>query len=168
MYRKRICIDCSNEVEYDFMQEYILIAQVPLDIKYINFINLFDTNIINIECQICHQNEHNSIENIRIGIETKYVLLEISSAANQNLNIKSFNSDFVEIPGIIGASFTVKPAICYYSINGNNYGKNGHYAIWFRSICKTGWMRISDDHAKFYPNLIKDLKDVKLLMLEKN
>jgi len=45
--------------------------------------------------------------------------------------------------------------------------KVGIMLLGLEVFVKKEWMRISDDHAKLYSNLIKDLKDVKVLMLEK-
>ena len=63
----------------------------------------------------------------------------------------------------LAVSFRIISAIAHKGASNSS----GHYVIWTRKPQGSGWLRISDNESRAYPNLINNLSDIYLLFLEK-
>jgi len=157
---------CANIIEHE-APELSITIYIPSEVKQIDFDSLFVAKTCTWDCKMCSHNQHLQEERFEMGSNTRFILLVVSSSGVSSTAIKKFDANIVEIPCLDGFKFRVKSAVVYYASDSKNYSEYDHYVIWVRSVCNSGWIRISDNHGRFYTNLISDLKDVKLLILEK-
>ena len=78
-----------------------------------------------------------------------------------------WKNDVYNIPGSNNSIYKLEAVVFHILFDYSNECKGGHYVIWVRSLCETGWIRISDSIEKYYQNLISDLKDITFMLLEK-
>ena len=86
-----------------------------------------------------------------------------------NGKIKPLNSEIIDydennitINANFPSHFKIVSAIVY---QGNN--QFDHCVIWIRKFNNDGWLRVSDASARSYNNLIRNLKNVYVLFLER-
>lgn len=178
---KRTCKNCQNEKYFPPEHANSINIYVPNNgRKEIDFAELqrlgLDSDHHGYICEVCSYLEHSSTEFFELQELTQYLILKLSSNMNNNdgsirrinCKIKNFDPDRVKIENLnTNDHFVVKSAIFHYTLNANDDGRAGHYIIWIRSKCNSGWIRISDSSGKFFQNLVNDLKDVVILILEK-
>ena len=135
--------------------------------KPLDFNELFINNTEMI-CNNCKDFTLHSEKNIYNFLNNDYLLARLNNFIYINKRLVKLSNKIVNydinnliIPNIQNFSFKVISAITY---TGTSY--EGHYVIWVRS--GSGWRKISDTVGRYYPNFIKNLKNVYLLILKKN
>ena len=135
--------------------------------KPLDFNELFINNTEMI-CNNCKDFTLHSEKNIYNFLNNDYLLARLNNFIYINKRLVKLSNKIVNydinnliIPNIQNFSFKVISAITY---TGTSY--EGHYVIWVRS--GSGWRKISDTVGTYYPNFIKNLKNVYLLILKKN
>ena len=135
--------------------------------KPLDFNELFINNTEMI-CNNCKDFTLHSEKIIYNFLNNDYLLARLNNFIYINKRLVKLSNKIVNydinnliIPNIQNFSFKVISAITY---TGTSY--EGHYVIWVRS--GSGWRKISDTVGRYYPNFIKNLKNVYLLILKKN
>ena len=135
--------------------------------KPLDFNELFINNTEMI-CNNCKDFTLHSEKIIYNFLNNDYLLARLNNFIYINKRLVKLSNKIVNydinnliIPNIQNFSFKVISAITY---TGTSY--EGHYVIWVRS--GSGWRKISDTVGTYYPNFIKNLKNVYLLILKKN
>lgn len=102
----------------------------------------------------------------------KYLVIRLHTANIINGKLVHLNSDIIDydenklsINANIPSNFKIVSAVVYSSASLSN--ESGHYVIWVRNQNNHGWLRISDTVSRSYPNLIRHLKNVYVLFLER-
>jgi hypothetical protein len=171
---KRNCINCSNNIIHHNVSSCVNLI-VNREIEQINFDQLFQPSSLSFVCSVCNHQNHTLTETYKTRTSTKFIIVYLNTqnfsnglARRTDCKIKKLNPSNVQLPGITNDSFKVISAICHLPSGSRNVGNAGHYVIWTRSRCKTGWLRISDSLSQYYELFVEDLKDITTLVLEKN
>jgi len=77
-------------------------------------------------------------------------------------DITDYDTDRLMFPNTFGITYKIQSGIAYLS----DRTDCGHYVIWKRN--GNSWKWISDDRARNYAQLSKNLKNIHLLFLQKN
>lgn len=124
-------------------------------------------------CPACNQEtEHQDGMFYSIPAENKYLIINFHNVHLNNnfkdllVNQDTFTTNQIILPSLNNApqSYRIKCAI----IRDGESSLAGHYIAWRENFNNSNWMRISDSYARQYTNLIKNLKNVHLLFLERN
>jgi hypothetical protein len=172
---ERACDKCQLKVLNTTSSSFIGLT-IEKSWKQKKFSQLFRQSSCIIQCTNCNCVSQTTNDTYKLNADTNFISVYINSSyfsagAGKRAQCKIINFDplNVQIPGIVDCSFKVKSAICHDTSSSNDIANGGgHYIIWSISKCNSGWMRISDTFGRYYNTLIKDLKDVIFLVLEKN
>lgn len=173
------CKNCFTEKVLTNVNELSINLSLPEKSKQIDFNHLLqfslNSEIDEYSCENCNCKKHTTSQSLRSTPNLKYIIIKISISTNDqtgitrnNCKIKNFNPEDIRIANFNeNCSFKLKSAICHLTADEKKDGSAGHYVVWSRSLCNSGWIRISDDSGKFYQKLIGDLKNVTMLMCER-
>ncbi len=172
---KYICNECKTEVFEKTHSTFYVSLSRNINFKEIEFEKLFEPSFNeNYKCVKCGCNKHIILNEykllgncliIRISNEDKNNRLNTKI---KNINLNDKNLQFPHIEGF----FNCKSAIVHIPNSTIKSKSGGHYKCYSRiedpKETSFNWLEISDTFGKPHISLPDELKDVYLLMFEKN
>lgn len=139
----------------------------------INFEYLFHDTIVR-RCDQCnlttqqHERYYYSIpQTNRYAILVFHNIYLYQNNEFKNLLIDQFDPNLISFPSNNNNDAQVYFRIKCAVIREGDSAIAGHYIAWIPDSRTDKWIRVSDDHSRSYQNLIKNLKNVHLLFLER-
>jgi hypothetical protein len=172
---KHMCNNCKNEVVFNETHSTLFISlSRKLNVKEIDFENLFDASFTDLKCKNCGFAEQMICnEYTLLG---KFLIICISNEdikfrLNTKIKNINFNNNNLKFPNV-GGVFKCKSAIVHIANSSIKSNTGGHYKCYSRIVepneTNFNWLEISDSACTPKISLPEDLKDVFLMLFEKH
>ena len=112
------------------------------------------------------------IQNVRINLVSKYLLIKIPTQINMNNKTIRFKTRINVIDEnnikLSNYSFNLKSAIQYLpNTNTKNIITKGHYVCFKKNVNNNCWMKISDSSCSYHDYLPNGLENIYVILLER-